>query len=169
MATALQLHNLRVKLNDFTDKDGNILEPNQQAFRDTELDTIYDDAANEVNDHTTPLTLQGEAWAMLVARADGILLLAHDESRRLQWTINNKTVNETGVSKGLTDIARELRLRYENAKNRQQALAISMTAPRPASARMDFNNTVKPHSARNFDNMDVKRNSPNTHKIQRNF
>jgi len=164
MATTEQIIKLRRKLQDFYDQAGAQLTEANQAFKDDELNDLIDDAFSEVSlGSSTATTASAEEvpLAMLVARADGCLMLAQDESKRTKWDINNKVIDGTETPKRLIDIAKELRARYNDHVNRKlkREEGVGLEA-RPTGGLMNINPTVPLHRDRDFNNRDVKRNQP---------
>ena len=163
MATTEQIQNLRRRLQDFYDKDGTQLAAADQAFSDDEMNHLIDDGYTEASDgERSYLTGSGAdgPMAMMIARADGLLQLAQDESRRTKWSINNKTVDDTEAPKRLIEIARELRQRYKDHRARGLQKELSNLSARPTGGMLTLNNTVPPAGARDFANRDVRRNTP---------
>jgi hypothetical protein len=163
MATTEQIQNLRRRLQDFYDKDGAQLVAADQAFSDDELNHLIDDGFTEASDGARS-ALNGTGadgpMAMIIARADGLLQLAQDESRRVKWSINNKTVDDTEASKRLIEIARELRMRYKDHRARGLQRELSDKVNRPTGSILRLNDTTAYHNDRQFVNRDTRRNTP---------
>lgn len=164
MATTAQIDKLRRKLQDFYDQAGAVLQSSDQAFNDTELGELIDDGFLEVSlGERTSVTAIAEdgPLADLLARVDGLLMLAQDESRRTKWDINNKVVDPTKTSDQLIACSRELRSRYDQHMNRKlkRDSGAGLDA-RPAGGILRFNNTVASVGARDFNNKDIRRNTP---------
>lgn len=164
MATTEQIHKLRRKLQDFYNNAGVQLTQALQAFADDELKDLIDDAFSEVSLGTrTYLTAIDEdtPLAMLIARADGCLMLAQDESRRTKWEVNRKIIDGTETPKRLIEVARELRTRYNDHVNRKlkRELDVGLEA-RPTGGILRLSDSVKTQISRDFDNKDVRRNLP---------
>ncbi len=163
MATVIQIGNLRRRLQDFYDKDGNLLVSTDHAFADDELNVLIDDGFAEATDGArTALTLNAVdlPLAMMLARADGLLQLAQDESRRLKWEVNNKIIDNTDAAKRLIEIARELRQRYNAHRDRLLKKELSDKVERPTGGVLRLNDSVDLHLNRDFNNRDVSRNKP---------
>lgn len=163
MATVAQITKCRRLLQDMYDGEGVQLTTATQAFADDELNDLIDDAFAEVTEGSrTALTAvpADTPLAMLIARADGILMIAQDETRRKKWEINNKVIDDTNSAKGLIAIAKELRQRYESHKKRQLDRDLNDKTERPAGGVLHLNPTVDYHYNRDFDNRDVRRNRP---------
>jgi len=154
---------LRINLQDYVDKDGNLLKVGQQTFTDSEIDALIENAFLEVSEGNSQSENSDPKYsplANLIARSDGLLMIATDEARRIKWTVNNKVFDETDVSKRLIDIARELRARYSAAKDRELKRIVEGVVNRNSGTMMTFNNTVTSHLNRDFNNRDVRRNKP---------
>ena len=154
---------LRRKLQDLYDDANVLLAAAKQAFTDDEVNDLIDDAFVEVSDgkrtSTTPAA-DDVPLAMLVSRADGVLMLAQDESRRQKWEMNNKIVDGTEGAKRLIDVAKELRQRYKEHRDRTLKAQVEGVVERPIGGQMIMNATVAASSARDFNNRDVRRNMP---------
>ena len=165
MADTTVLMRLRRLLQDLYGQDGSQLAQSAQAFADDELADLYDNAVTEASDGkrgAATATSLDSALAMLIARADGLLMLAQDSARRHLWTVNNKTLDEDNISGKLVAIARELRQRYTEHQNRTlkreiEDLTDSSVTP---GGTLVFNNSTPLHSDRDFSNRDVNRNQP---------
>lgn len=168
MATVAQISKLRRKVQDFYNKrTGQPLAPSEFAFTDDELIDIIDDAAAEATDGNSSADSMSplqESWCMLLSRADAILQIAQDESRRIRWETNNEVVDPSNVADNLVKVADSLRKRYEDARQRVLKQAIEGVTVRPTGGVMTFNNTVKPYYERNFDNQTVRRNTTPDHR-----
>lgn len=164
MATTEQILKLRRKLQDFYDQDGIQLEDSQRAFHDDELNDLLDDAISEVSlgqRDETSFVAEDIPLAMLIARADGCLMIAQDESRRTKWEINNKVIDPSETPKRLIEIAKELRTRYNDHVNRKLKRDVEVgLESRPTGGLLTINPTVTPHYNRDFNNRDVRRNTP---------
>lgn len=164
MATTEQILKLRRKLQDFYDQNGTQLTDALQAFKDDEIGDLVDDAFSEVSlGQRNYLTASAEdtPLAMIIARADGLLMIAQDQSRRTKWDINNKVIDGTETPKRLIEIARELRQRYNDHVNRKlkREVEVGLEA-RPTGGILRLNDTVPTAASRNFNNKDVRRNTP---------
>lgn len=168
MATAAQISKLRRKIQDYYNKrTGQPLVTGEFAFTDDELTDIIDDAAAEVTDGSATAEEMGplqESWCMLLSRADAILQIAQDESRRIKWETNNEVVDPSNVADNLVKVADSLRSRYEDARQRKLKEAIEGISVRPTGGVLGFNSTVKPYYERNFDNPTVRRNTTPDHR-----
>ena len=165
MATTEQIFKIRRKLQDFYGQDSVQLLQTEQAFHDDELADLVDDAFVEVTlgaRTSASGTPEDTPLAMLLARADGCLMLAQDESRRTKWEINNKIIDGTESAKRLIEVARELRTRYNDHVNRKlkREVEVGLEA-RPTGGLMTINPTVPYHYNRDFATRDVRRNQPN--------
>lgn len=169
MATTAQILKLRRKIQDFYNKrTGAQLTEAEFAFKDDELFDIIDDAAAEATDGAATaesLDSYQESLCMLLARADAILQIAQDESRRIKWQSNNEIVDPSKVGESLLNVAKELRMRFQESRNRKLKENIESVSNRPAGGNLRFNDTVKTHSERNFDNRTVNRNRSSDHTI----
>ena len=163
MATSNHRERLRVLLQDYTDRDGNILGGGQQAFQSSELDILIDSAFLEATDgrrDSSNASGDDEALALMLARIDGILMIAQDESRRIKWVINNKVIDESTVAPTLINIAAELRRRYESHKKLKVEEKVEGVTNTNSGGVLHFNDTTAAHFERNFNNADVRRNRP---------
>ncbi len=163
MATAEQRMKLRRKLQDLYDNDGDQLTNSTQAFQDDELDDLIEEGFGEATDGArTSSQASGDALslAILLARADGLLMLAQDEAKRKKWELNNDVIDDTGHPKRLIEIATELRRRYESHRDRKQQLVLESKENRPTGGVLKFNDTVSTTASRNFNNRDTRRNTP---------
>jgi len=163
MALTEQKFKLRRLLQDLYDRDGTQLTESNRAFQDDELDDLIECAAVEVTEglrSVSQLTGPDLALVMLVARSDGVLMLAQDEARRKKWNINNKTIDSTETPKRLIEIARELRMRYQGHKDRSLKKELEDGLNRPTGGILRLNDTVPLSTARDFNNSDVRRNKP---------
>ena len=156
-----------MKLQDFYDKRTNQpITSGQYAFNDEELENIINDSAAEATDGTATAeqmnSLQ-EAWCMLLARADAILQIAQDESRRLKWQMNNEIVDPSNIAENLVKVSEQLAKRYAQARDRQLKADIENVANRPTGGILSMNDSVKPHYQRNFNNQTVRRNTGPDH------
>lgn len=168
MATAQQIHNLRSRINDLNDKITNQpLDPSKRAFTDDELINIIDDAASEASNGAATaeqLNPLQSARMILLARADAILQIAQDESRRIKWAANQESIDPSSIAENLISVAKELRERYNEALDRDLRAKIAGVAnPTSTGGVMNFNDTVRPHSERNFNNRTVRRNTSSDH------
>lgn len=168
MATANQISKLRRKIQDYYNKrTGEPLVTGEYAFTDAELTDIIDDAAAEATDGSSTADQMNplqESWCMLLSRADAILQIAQDESRRIRWETNNEVVDPSNVGDNLVKVAEALRRRYEDARKRKLEEEIKGVSVRPTGGVMGFNSTVKPYYERNFDNQTVRRNITPDHR-----
>ena len=165
MAETIEIHTLRRVLQDWTGENGVMLAESAHAFADDELSDLYDNAIIEVSDGAATASTATPIYrslAFTVARADGLLMLAQDTARRHKWSINNKVVDEDNISEKLVSIARELRLRYTEHQRRALTRDIeNLESPDiTPGGTVVFNSTAAQTSARNFNNRDVKRNTP---------
>jgi len=167
MATTAQIIKLRKKIQDFYDKrSGAQLNEGDFAFKDDELFDIIDDAVAEATDGLATaedISAYHESLSMLIARADAILQIAQDESRRIKWQTNNEIVDPTKVGENLLNIAKELRQRFKDSRDRKLKENVEGVANRPAGGNLRFNDSVKTHGERNFDNRTVQRNRSSDH------
>lgn len=167
MATAEQIHKLRSKINDLNDKITNEpLDPSKRAFTDDELINIIDDAAAEVSDgsaNAENLNALQNSRMLLLARADAILQIAQDESRRIKWQANQESIDPSSIAENLIAVAKELRQRYNEARDRELKAQIAGVANRNAGGVMTMNDTVRPHYERNFRSQTVRRNESKDH------
>lgn len=162
MATTAQKEKLRRKIQDYYNKrDGTVLASSDNAFQDDELDDILDDAFIEVTDGertSATGTAIDESMAMLLSRADAIIMIAQDEARRIRWQANNEIIDPTQIAPNLIAAARELRARYDNYRKRKQEKEVEGVENRPSGGIARFNSTTGIHSDRNFNNSSVRRN-----------
>lgn len=168
MATAAQIAKLRRKVQDYYNKrTGQLLTAGEYAFTDDELTDIIDDAAAEATDGAATAESMSplqESWCMILSRADAILQIAQDESRRIKWQTNNEIIDPSAVGDSLVKVAEALRKRYEDARKRKLEQEIKGVSVRPTGGVMSFNSTVKPYYERNFDNQTVRRNTTPDHR-----
>ena len=166
MVLTRDIHNLRRKLQDFYDRNGNQLTDAQQAFHDDELIALLEDSFAEATAGSATSSsadaLQ-RAKAILLARVDGLLMIAQDEGRRVKWSLNNKVVDPSMVAGNLVKVANELRGRYDKMADRELTREVEGVENRNSGGRMDLSSTNQPHINRNFNNSVVKRNKPFGH------
>lgn len=167
MATTAQIEKLRRKIQDYYDaRTGAVLTTTDWAFQDDELEDIIDDASAEATDGAAAaadLSAKQEAWMMLLARADAMLQIAGDEARRIRWQTGNKIQDPTQVAGNLVKVAEALQKRYRDARDRELKEEIAGVGSRPTGGNLRFNDTVKKHCERNFDNATVRRNRSPDH------
>lgn len=167
MATTAQIQKLRRKIQDFYNaRTGAQLTESEQAFKDDELADIIDDAAAEATDGSATaesLNSKQEAWTMLLSRADAMLQIAGDEARRIRWQTGNEITDPTQVAPNLVKIAEALQKRYSDARKREIEEEIAGIGSRPTGGNLRFNDTIKRHCERNFDNATVRRNRSPDH------
>jgi len=163
MALTAQIQSLTRKLQDFYDKLGKQLTNPNQAFTDDELDDLINQAFLEVTEGARTAELgngEDQSLAFMVAKADGILMLAQDEAKRKRWEFNQNIIDDTGYPKRLIDIARELRMRYEKHQDRKLQKILENKQVVATGGLFTINSTTPLHQDRKFDNKDVKRNKP---------
>lgn len=167
MATVAQIQKLRRKIQDaYNARTGDPLTASEQAFKDDELADIIDDAIAEATDgEATAATVNSkqEAWAMLLSRADAMLQIAGDEARRIRWQTGNEIQDPTSVAPNLVRIAEALQKRYKQARDLAFQEAKEGITSRPIGSNLRFNDSIKRHYERNFDNRTVRRNSSPDH------
>lgn len=162
MVSIIIVQKLRRHIQDFYSKQtGEQLGETEYAFKDEELEDILTDAFAIATDgardsaSATPLDM---AMAMLLARWSALLQIAGDESRRVKWQINNEVIDPSSVAENLERVAKSLYAAYEAYRKRTLEAEVKGVATRPTGGRLDFNDTVKRHYERNFDNATVRRN-----------
>lgn len=166
-ATPAHINELRRKIQDFYNaRTGQILTSAQQAFTDTELGEIFDSAVAEATDgKSTAATVDSyqKSIAMLLARSDAMLQIAQDEARRIKWQTGNEVQDPSTVAPNLVKVAESLLKRYQQARDRKFKEEQVGITNRPTGGNLTFNDTVRTHYSRNFDNRTVRRNMPSDH------
>jgi hypothetical protein len=167
VATEAHINELRRKVQDFYNaRTGAILTTEQQAFTDTELGEIFDSAVAEATDgEATAATINPfqKSLAMLLARADAMLQVAQDEARRIKWQTGNEVQDPSQVAPNLVKVAESLQKRYQQARERKFKEEQVGITNRPTGGTLKFNDTVKGHYERNFNNATVNRNKSRDH------
>lgn len=169
MATTAQIEKLRRLLQDFYNKrTGAALVAGEYAFTDTEIGDIIDQGFLEVSDGertSSTGTARDEVYALIIARADGIMMIAQDEARRIKWQTNNVIIDPSKIAENLMSVAKALLQKYENMKKRELDAAKAGIVSRPTGGNLRFNDTITRHYERNFNSATVQRNSSSDHRM----
>lgn len=164
---ATNVEELRRKVQDYYNaRTGTVLSASEQAFTDTELEEIFDSAVAEATDGeatSATITLYQKSLAMLIARSDAMLQIAQDEARRVKWQTGNEVQDPSQVAPNLVKVAESLQKRYEQARDRKFKEEQVGITNRPTGGTLKFNDTVKGHYERNFNNATVNRNRSRDH------